>query len=77
MLIIIADRGSAKSWISAMSIIIIKENMRPMDERTRTENQVVLDDQEDFTALSAKLISDLIDGEPDTGHLPDVKIRFR
>jgi len=60
-----------------MSIIIIKENMRPMDERTRTEDQVVLDDQEDFTALSAKLISDLIDGEPDTGHLPDVKIRFR
>ena len=48
-----------------------------MDERTRTEDQVVLDDQEDFTALSAKLISDLIDGEPDTGHLPDVKIRFR
>jgi hypothetical protein len=77
MLIIIADRSSAKSWISAMSIIIIKENMRPMDERTRAENQVVLDDQEDFTALSAKLISDLIDGEPDTGHLPDVKIRFR
>ena len=45
--------------------------------RTRTENQAMLDDQEDFTVLSAKLISDLIDGEPDTGHLPDMIIRFR
>jgi hypothetical protein len=48
-----------------------------MDERTQAENQAMLDDQEDFTALSSKLISDLIHGESDTGHLPDVKIRFR
>jgi hypothetical protein len=48
-----------------------------MDERVRSENQAVLDDQEDFTALSAKLISDLIDKEPNTGRLPDVKVRFR
>ncbi len=60
-----------------MDITIIKEDIKLMDERTRTENQAMLDDQEDFTALSAKLISDLIDGEPDTGHLPDVKVRFR
>ncbi len=40
-----------------------------MDERTRTENQAMLDDQEDFTALSAKLISDLIDEEPDGSSL--------
>jgi len=60
-----------------MNIIIIRENIRPMDERTLIENQAILDDQEDFTALSAKLISDLIDEEPDTCHLPDVKIRFR
>jgi hypothetical protein len=56
---------------------MIKQNIKPVDGRTRTENQAMLDDQEDFTALSAKLISDLIDGEPDTGHLPDVKVRFR
>jgi hypothetical protein len=60
-----------------MDITIIKENIKLMDERTRTENQETLEDQEDFTALSAKLISDLIDREPDTGHLPDVKVRFR
>ena len=60
-----------------MDITIIKENIKLMDERTRTENQAMLEDQEDFTALSAKLISDLIDGEPDTCHLPDVKVRFR
>jgi hypothetical protein len=60
-----------------MDITISKENLILMDERARTENQAMLDDQEDFTALSAKLISDLIDGEPDTGHLPDVKVRFR
>jgi len=54
-----------------------QENIKLMDERTQTENQGMLDDQEDFTALSSKLISDLIHGEPDTGHLPDVKIRFR
>jgi len=60
-----------------MNIIIIRENITPMDECTLIENQAILDDQEDFTALSAKLISDLIDEEPDTCHLPDVKIRFR
>ena len=77
MLIIIAGRDFAKSWVSAMNIIIIKENIKPMDERTRTENQAMLDDQEDFTALSAKLVSDLIEEEPDTCRLPDVKVRFR
>jgi hypothetical protein len=77
MLIIIAGRDSAKSWISATNIIILRENIRPMDERTLKENQAMLDDQEDFTAHSARLISDLIDEEPDTVHLPDVKIRFR
>lgn len=60
-----------------MDITIIKENTKLMDERVRSENQAVLDDQEDFTALSAKLISDLIDKEPNTGRLPDVKVRFR
>ncbi|MDD4651246.1 MAG: hypothetical protein PHQ34_03350 [Methanothrix sp.] len=60
-----------------MDITIIKENIKPMDERIRSENQSILDDQEDFAALSAKLISDLIDKEPNTGRLPDVKVRFK
>ncbi|MEI6103588.1 MAG: type II toxin-antitoxin system HicB family antitoxin [Methanothrix sp.] len=68
-------RGVVEGWIALRLRLGLA--IPHVGGRTRTENQAMLDDQEDFTALSAKLISDLIDGEPDTGHLPDMIIRFR
>jgi hypothetical protein len=64
-------------FTSAIDITMIKEITMLMNRRICAENQAMIDDQEDFIALSAKLISDLIDREPDTGRLPDVKVRFR
>lgn len=66
-----------QSFISAIDITRIGEINMLMDRRVCAEDQAMLDDQESFMALSAKLIADLIDKEPDTGRLPDVKVRFR
>jgi len=66
-----------QSFTSAIDITRFKDITMLMNPRLRSEDQVTLDDQESFIARSAKLIADLIDKEPDTGRLPDVKVRFR
>lgn len=66
-----------QSFTSAIDITRIREISMLMDRRGCAENQAMLDDEEAFMALSGKLIGDLIDKEPDTGRLPDVKVRFK
>jgi len=67
-----------QSFTSAIDITRIREIGMLMDRHGCAETQAMLDDDEEaFIALSAKLIGDLIDKEPDTGRLPDVKVRFK
>lgn len=42
-----------------------------------SETQEILEDQEAFMALSTKVILDLLENEPDTYTIDDVKVRFR
>ena len=63
-----------KSYCDAIDLSKIKEDIMSMDGRNITPEIL---EEEEFMALSADLISDLIDEEPDTGKLPEVKVRFR
>jgi hypothetical protein len=42
-----------------------------------SETQEILEDQEAFMALSTKVILDLLENEPNTYTIDDVKVRFR
>lgn len=42
----------------------------------RTDAPGIFDDEEEFMMLSAEVISDLIDDEPDICTIDDVKVRF-
>lgn len=66
-----------QSYISAIDLNTFKGNIMLMDPKNRSETQEILDDQEAFMALSAKVILDLLEEEPDTYTINDVKVRFR
>lgn len=66
-----------QSFDSAVDLRAIVGEIMSAARGRLPETPEILEDQEAFMALSAKLIADLIDNEPDTGRLPDVKVRFR
>jgi hypothetical protein len=62
-------------YIDAIDLNIIKGDNMSMG--FRREAQETLDEEEEFTMLSAEVISDLIDEEPDICTINDVKVRFK
>ena len=65
-----------QSFDSAVDLNIVGDIMSKV-RRCPPETPEILEDQEAFMALSTKVILDLLENEPDTYTIDDVKVRFR
>jgi hypothetical protein len=66
-----------QSFDSAVDLKTIVGDIMSKVRRCPSETQEILEDQEAFMALSTKVILDLLENEPDTYTIDDVKVRFR
>lgn len=65
-----------QSFDSAVDLNIVGDIISKV-RRCPPETPEILEDQEAFMALSTKVILDLLENEPDTYTIDDVKVRFR
>jgi hypothetical protein len=66
-----------QSFDSAVDLNTIVGDIMLKVRRCPPETPEILEDQEAFMALSTKVILDLLENEPDTYTIDDVKVRFR
>lgn len=64
------------SYVGAIDLAPFKDDIMKKNLQSRPQEEI-LEDQDAFMALSSRVILDLLENEPDTYTIDDVKVRFK